>query len=157
MSSTSMAVSINRPVVINQQLAATAFGDEDPLDKTIADADAEVEGSKENRVVGVVSEFRRGGEFASPNEFYFRPAHEHLDNGTPLDTILIKLQPGTTAEFEEPLLERLQSVARTWTFTVEPLAVARESKLKQKLVPLAVIGCDGAPCPHRRPVAVRRR
>ena len=132
-----------RPVVINQQLAKTAFGNEDPMGRTIADADAEVEGSKENRVIGVVSEFRRGGEFAAPKEFYFRPAHEHLDNGTPLNTIVIKLQPGTTADFEEPFIERLQSVARTWTFAVKPLAVSRESKLKGKLVPLAVIGMVG--------------
>jgi putative ABC transport system permease protein len=132
-----------KPVVVNLQLATTAFGDEDPLGRTIADADPQVEGSKESRVVGVVSEFRRGGEFAAPDEFFFMPAHEHLDDGAPLDMIAIKLAPGTTADFEEPLLERMQSVARTWTFTVKPLAVSRESKLKGKLIPLAVIGMVG--------------
>jgi len=132
------------PTVITAPLATLAFGDEDPLGRVLMENDDETEGSKERRVVGVISEFRRGGDLAQPVPFFFRPACELRDDGPPLDVLLIRLAPGTSADFEEPLLERLQDIAGTWTFTVTPLSVSRESRLRQILVPVTIIGLIAA-------------
>jgi len=132
------------PTVITARLATLAFGDEDPVGRVLMERDDETKGSKERRVVGVISEFRRGGDLAQPVSFFFRPACEQRDDGAPLDTLLIRLAPGTSADFEEPLLARLQGIAGTWTFTVKPLAVSRESQLRQILVPLTIIGLIAA-------------
>ncbi len=54
--------------------------------------------------------------------------------------LLIKLRPGTPADFEERLTERAQRVAPDWSFRVKPLAQARESSFRLKIAPLAVGG-----------------
>jgi putative ABC transport system permease protein len=132
------------PTVITARLATLAFGDEDPVGRVLMERDDETEGSKERRVVGVISEFRRGGDLAQPVPFFFRPAFEQRDDGAALDTLLIRLAPGTSADFEEPLLARLQGIAGTWTFAVKPLSVSRESMLRQILVPVTIIGLIAA-------------
>lgn len=132
------------PTVITARLATLGFGDEDPVGRVLMERDDETEGSKERRVVGVISEFRRGGDLGQPIPFFFRPAREQRDDGAPLDTLLIRLAPGTSADFEEPLLARLQGIAGTWTFTVKPLSVLRESQLQRVLVPLTIIGLIAA-------------
>ena len=51
-----------------------------------------------------------------------------------------ELPPGTSAAFEEKLVERLQQVARGWSFEVEPVSDARDRMLRVWLSPLATGG-----------------
>ncbi len=54
-------------VVINQKMKEDVLDAEDPLGKNIAKENAK----REQRVVGIVSEFRRHGEFFSPYAYAF--------------------------------------------------------------------------------------
>lgn len=124
------------PMVINAHLANELFGVEDPVGRIVGQGD----GDPGSRVIGVVSEFRKDGEFSSPSSFAFHRANLNDPKSRPPRQMLIKVQPGTSAAFEEKLVERLQQVARGWSFEVEPVSDARDRMLRVWLSPLATGG-----------------
>lgn len=129
-----------RPMVVNAVLAEQIFGADDPVGKTF--------GAREDdpgyRIIGVVRDFRKDGEFAPPSSFAFRRSNLNDPKIRPPRKILLKVQPGTTAAFEERLVERMQQVARDWSFEVETVAAARNRTLQTWLAPLAVGGTIAA-------------
>jgi putative ABC transport system permease protein len=129
------------PVLVDRKLANDLFGDEDPLGRRISEV--EEPGDKDRRVVGVMEAFRRGGEFRERGSMLIIPAREYADDGAPLNRLVIRVVPGTGAELEEELIERLQGVARAWTFAVNPLEVSRRDHLRTHLVPLLIMGIVG--------------
>ena len=124
------------PIVINAYLANELFGIEDPIGKLVGEGDDD----PGNRIVGVVSDFRKDGEFSSPAGFAFHRANLNDPKSRPPRQMLIKVQPGTGAAFEEKLVGRLQQVARDWSFDVEPVADARDRAIRVWLAPLATGG-----------------
>lgn len=124
------------PMVINAYLANELFGSEDPVGRIVGAGDDD----PGSRVIGVVSEFRKDGEFSSPSSFAFNRANLNDPKSRPPRQMLIKVQPGTGAAFEEKLVGRLQQVARGWSFEVEPVADARDRTLRAWLAPLATGG-----------------
>src|SRR5438093_4150797 len=60
------------------------------------------------------------------------PAHR------PPRNILIRVRPGTGVEFEQRLAEKLQAVARDWSFEITPLERMRSDMLRFTLIPLTV-------------------
>jgi putative ABC transport system permease protein len=58
--------------------------------------------------------------------------------------LLVRIAPGTSAEFEETLIERLQAVAPGWSFITRTIEAQREIELRGFLVPLVVAGLVGA-------------
>jgi len=130
-----------QPIVINQKLNQELFGNEDPIGKPFApwsSAETEI------RIIGVVTDFRQGGEYASLGNYLFE--RRKLDNPQqrPPRNLLVKLRPGTTAEFEENLVERLQGVAKDWSFEIQPLVQKRESMMKLRLAPVIAAGVIAA-------------
>jgi putative ABC transport system permease protein len=125
------------PVVINEPLAALLFGDADPLDVTINDDPDST--SRPQRVVGVMRSYRHAGEFSRLEPYFFR-YNPVEPEGIPVDELLIQVAPGTTAQFEENLRARLLAVAPDWTFTVQPLELARADYFRGTLIPLALLG-----------------
>jgi putative ABC transport system permease protein len=134
-----------KPVVINRKLARDFFGDEDPIGKDISNPEAKER--VEERVVGLIDDFRKNGEFAEPggyllyrNDLTFKPgAPGHMQGGPPR-SLLIKVRPGVTAAFEEKLLARLQTEAKDWSFSIKPLVEMRASVFQEYLVPMAAFG-----------------
>lgn len=126
------------PIVIDRELAFELMGDEDPIGKRVTD-DAE----QDYRVIGMVSDYRRGGEFDENLSYMFNLAQVE-EGGRTLEVILLKTAPGTRADFEEVLVRKLQSIARDWSFNVSMIETIRESYLKQRLIPLGVIGLVAA-------------
>jgi putative ABC transport system permease protein len=134
-----------KPVVINRKLARDLFGDEDPIGKDISDS-----GDKQNveqRVVGLIDDFRKNGEFAElsgyviyRNDLTFKPDAPEGQRGEPLRSLLIKVRPGATAALEEKLLARLQTEARDWSFSIKPLVEMRAGVFQEYLVPMAAFG-----------------
>jgi len=118
------------PVVINERLARSRFGDADPLGQALLDED---EGW---RVVGVVSAYRRHGELAPPSAVVVRPAFLGAGEGMTRFRLLVRVRPGTPVAFEEELARDLQRLAPSWSFRITPLVERRESHLQQNLVPL---------------------
>ena len=123
------------PVVINRQLARELFGDEDPLGKVI------VRGSEETRVVGVVEEYRQGGELnAAGNHLFIRVPLDGVGERRAPDRLLLRMAPGTPASQESELLSLLGAAAPAWSFEVAPLARYRSSQLRRSLAPLVIGG-----------------
>jgi putative ABC transport system permease protein len=143
-----------RPVVVNARLARTIFGETDVVGRAIR-PDPEPSGERlprgeragaerDMRVVGVVEDFRQLGEFSTPENYMFR----RLDLGsaqTPVPrTLMIRLRPGTTAAFEEPLLSSMRAVAADWSFDVRPLDALRRDMLRGYLAPIVAVGTIAA-------------
>ena len=130
-----------RPVVINQRLSREVYGDENPIDEIYKPwASDEVPA----RVVGVVTDFRKDGEFSGPGNYLFERKRLDDPQNRPPRNLLIKLRPGTTAAFEEKLVEKLQAVAKEWSFEILPLTRMREIAFKFRLIPIIILGLIAA-------------
>jgi putative ABC transport system permease protein len=126
-----------KPVIINQRFAQELFGNEDPIEKKFEPWSSD---GGDFRVIGVVTDFRRGGEFAGLSNYLFERKRLDDPNNRPPANLLIKLRPGTAAEFEEKLVAKLQAVVREWSFEVLPLTRMREIAFKFRLVPIIILG-----------------
>jgi putative ABC transport system permease protein len=140
----------DKRVVINERFAREIFGDQDPIgriipedpEKPTADIGAPTDPPKRMRVIGVVSDFRQHGEFSTLQNYAF--VRNNIDDATAKNRmpnrIAIKVRPGTTMQFEESLVRRLQDVARNWSFEVSVAADMRNDKLQQFLIPAITFG-----------------
>jgi len=126
-----------KPVIINQRLAREVFGSDDPIDQEYKPWTS---GGDDYRVIGVVNDFRKGGEFSGLGNYLFERKRLDDPNNRPPANLLIKVRPGTTAEFEEKVVAKLQSVAREWSFEVLPLTRMREIAFKFYIIPLVILG-----------------
>jgi putative ABC transport system permease protein len=124
-----------RPVVINRDLAREAFGGQDPVGKRLRDP-AKDSKDPEQRIIGVVDDFRRGGELSGPGNYRFDLKRLDSPEDRPGRIILIKVRPGTPAAFEQELMARAQRAAPEWSFEVKPLTQIRESYFRLRLIPL---------------------
>ncbi len=129
-----------RPVVINQKFAQAVFGNEDPVGRDML----EFNDQTAMRVIGVVRDFRHGGEFADTENLIFHRKDLNNTEQRPPRNLLIKLRPGTTREFEEKLVGRLQNIARDWSFEVQPVSENRDASFKQRLIPIILAGVVAA-------------
>ncbi len=121
------------PAVINERLALDLFGAADPLGR-------ELPFGKE-RVVGVVRDFRKAGEFSLPVNYLLRRIRTNDTTGEQVSwDILVRVKPGTTVEFQEKLAKTLEATQKGWTFTIVRLESERASAIKSRLVPLLIGG-----------------
>ena len=120
------------PIVINEKFARLAFGDKDPVGMDVND-------NPHMRVVGVISEFRKDGEYSTPKPYAF--FRRSLNKPAPdiLRTIVIRVKPGTPRSFEEKLMDGLNGVAKEWAFEIRPLEEIRESKLNSSVLPVKIL------------------
>jgi putative ABC transport system permease protein len=140
------------PVVLNLRMARTIFGDANPVGQIIPEErdpndppPDPTEQPEVRRVVGVFEEFRKDGEFSTPENFLFRRVR--LDDGAKGDLpgrLLVRLAPGTPAAFEETLVKRLMADAPNWSFEVRSEDLMRESMLRNYSMPLVVVGTIAA-------------
>jgi putative ABC transport system permease protein len=130
-----------RPVVINRHLAEEMYGAEDPIGKPFGSPGRD---EKESRVVGMVSDFRKQGEFSGLGNFMFTRKNLNDPKDRPPRNLLLKIRPGVSAEFEERLATKLQAVAKNWSFEVSPLVNLRESLFRLQLTPILVLGIIAA-------------
>lgn len=129
-----------QPVVIDEDFAREGWGDEDPVGKSLREAYA---GSPEQRVIGVVRDFRKGGELSGVENFAFYLKRAGHPDDRPARSLLVRLRPGTPADFAERLSQRLQAVAPDWSFQVKPIADLRASAFRLQIAPLVVGGLVG--------------
>jgi putative ABC transport system permease protein len=126
-----------QPVVINQRLSRELFGSDDPINKKFEPWSVDGE---EYRIVGVIHDFRKNGEYSSAGNYLF--VRRRLDNPQerPPRNFVIKVRPDASVEFEERLILKLQTVARDWSFEVKSLPQMRETSLKLYLLPIMAGG-----------------
>lgn len=129
------------PIVINERLADELFGEGvSPLGERLREPDPEDEGEDdkerpEDRIVGVIREYRYHGEYSDPKNFHFRRSDEN-DPAFGMSNVAVKLDPGTTAAYEEVLQARLESVAPGWEFRIHSLPLAKKDYAKMTLLPV---------------------
>ncbi len=121
------------PVVVDRHLARTLYGDESPLGRPVNEPDP---GRRETRIVGVVDDFRRGGELAGPGNFLFARTRVGDPEARPPRRLLVRVAPGSAGSQERELVDRLYAVAPEWSFEVEPLTEARAGYFRLRLAPL---------------------
>lgn len=129
------------PVVINERLARYAFGDEDPIGRSVPRRATDDNGRPlpEWRVVGLIGEYRSRGEFAAPVHCLFERQRVDDPKRTGF-SLLARMRPGTTAEYHKTLVERILREAPTLTIRVKTLAEWRRENHRQTLTPLVVVG-----------------
>lgn len=126
------------PVVINYRLRDELFGTENPLGKTIVRSD------KEYTVIGVVGEFRRGGELTGSIRACFYRFSYDTETGRErlaeniFNRYLIKVRPGTGLDFEEKMLKDLGLAGKNFTLKAEKMEETRRKAFK-KTVTLPII------------------
>ncbi|HEX6900557.1 MAG TPA: FtsX-like permease family protein [Thermoanaerobaculia bacterium] len=126
------------PTVIDLDLAREVYGDENPIGRQFGGGGRD--GEKPNRIVGVVREFRKGGEFSAQSNFMFQFLSLEKPGFFHPQAMLVRVRPGTPAAFEEDLIRLLQGVAPEWSFQVQPLTQAREATFRLFLTPLVAGG-----------------
>ena len=138
-------------VVINRPMRDDLFGAGEAIGQNLS-AERRPDGSPEavRRVVGVVEAYREDGEFdGTRNYAIFRKSLDAVAaaatrSDRPPRNLLIKVRPGTTSAFEEPLLRRLQAEVPAWSYEVTTLAAMRASNIRFALAPLAAVGLVAA-------------
>ncbi len=135
-----------RPVVINRRLARDLFAGADPIGRAV-DVNPPDEPRErpmpERRIIGIVDDYRKGGEFAVPNNMLFEPIWLEEAESV-MNEMVVKLVPGTPAAFEETLAKRLDALAPEWSFSVRALETQRQTYLRQRLAPLLAAGIVAA-------------
>jgi putative ABC transport system permease protein len=135
------------PVVIDADLARAMFGSEDPLGKKFDESEGKV-----SRVVGIIAPYRKDGEFSGigVNMSFDRVS---LTKGTPgpaggphdpirsvPKNILLRLRPGTAADFERQLTARLHAVAPELAFNVRRMDRMRDQQIRFRSAPMILLG-----------------
>lgn len=123
------------PVIINRSLEKAIGRGESLVGKPLREPS---EGETEDRVVGVVADFRRSGEIAPAGNIFLRLARVGHPDDVPGQNLLLRVRPGTPASFEESVIRRLQAIAPDWSFEGKPLEQARASALRSRLAPFAI-------------------
>ncbi|MDX2031971.1 MAG: FtsX-like permease family protein [Blastocatellia bacterium] len=126
-----------KPVVINQLMARALFGDEDPIGKNTANTDDKGEKEEEERVIGVIEDFRSKGEFSDPRGVIFYRQNFTDAKSFPPEVLLARMRPGTRPELEEKIVARLESEAKDWSLKIKPMPQLRKAMHQEYLVPMA--------------------
>ncbi|TAK66227.1 MAG: FtsX-like permease family protein [Bacteroidetes bacterium] len=130
-----------KPLVINNYFSKERFGNASPLGKDPFKGERHKEsGDNDYRVIGVVSEFRKDGEFSEPMNHSFEYLDIEKTTQVVSSTLLLKMQPGTELAFEEKLVKTLEAVAKDWSFDVKPLEDMRKADFKPRITSMIVIG-----------------
>lgn len=118
-----------RPILINEVLKDELFGDEAALGKEF-----QAMGEALGRVVGIYKSYKYRGEFSETNaQMFISPEEGHV-----FPRVLLRLRPGTGADFEAKLMAELSQLARGVTMTVDYVDDNRDDVLLQVWLPMAI-------------------
>ena len=120
------------PLVITQPLSEALFGREDPIGQQVEEWER---GKGNARVVGVVSDYRRRGEF-SDSDFFVLTRLEDDEYAH----FLVKVRPGTPLAAQEQIDKRLKAMAPGYRVDITTLEEDRASSFKLSLIPLFAAG-----------------
>jgi len=130
-------------VVIDRDLAGEFYGTVQCVGRVVPGRIND--GEREQRVVGVIDEFRKDGELAPPGNFLFRYVSGEARSGTArTNALVVRVPPGSPVALEEAVVARLRAVAPQWSFDVRPLEQLRSSSIRMVATPLLVLGIVAA-------------
>lgn len=122
-----------QPVVVNQRLARELFGASSAVGKPLDDA---AEGRPEKRIVGVIADFRKSGEFSIPGNFAIFRADPQNASAHASENLILRLRPGSPKNAEARIVAALQAAGRGWSFEIRPLSETRALANQVRLAPL---------------------
>src|SRR5688572_24895950 len=133
-----------QPVVINERLATELFGAASPVNQEIPPLS--FRRNQRLRVIGVIDDFRHEGELSMPGNYVFLrlPQYDADADGVLPNDLVVRVAPGTTADFEPVLAKTLEQIAPDWTFEIRPLDVEREIVLRSWMSPLITVSIVAA-------------
>jgi len=135
------------PIVINRNAARGLFGDEDPLGKVIVQGSGSSSThNDEFRIIGMVDDFRKGGELTGSKNILFERANlegdlDWISNAIGLFTrMMIRVEPGSDILLEQRILRDVQSIARDWSPTIGRLEDLRRSANRESMIIPTILG-----------------
>jgi len=120
------------PIVINEVLKKSFFGEEPALNKVIQ--------SGLYRVIGVVKYFKIRGEFTENTPHFFIM----MKPGDMPWQLLIRSRPGSGEAFRCDLITRTSAIAKDWTITAGKLSDFRKRTFQIDWMPVIVISIISA-------------
>ena len=120
------------PLVITQPLSEALFGEEDPIGQRVEEWKR---GEEDARVIGVVADYRRGGEFADLGFFMLNRLEDDR-----YAHFLVKVRPGTPLAAQEQIDKRLKAMAPGSEVRITTLEEDRALAFKLALIPLFAAG-----------------
>ena len=130
------------PVVINRRVALEMFGSTDVLGKQFNSEERGKTVSTTKRVVGVIDDYRKKGEFDAPGNVVIA-LHSAANNDGPR-TILLKMAPGTPRAFEETLNRELKLLNNAWSYRIVPVEALRAASIRDMATPLIILSVIAA-------------
>lgn len=122
------------PVVMDSNAAAALYGDSDPIGQKFDN-----ESPTPMQIVGIIPPYREH-ELSGRKNMIFKRVSLVKTEGRLGNSILLRVRPGTPADFEETLVARLRAVAPTMTFGVRSMKRMRDDALRINFLPLIVGG-----------------
>ncbi|WP_247234624.1 ABC transporter permease [Telluribacter sp. SYSU D00476] len=124
------AVSKHEAIVINDAAREKLFGAENPIGKLVKRDD-----KLYWRVVGIVDNFKAKGEFMSdePGLFTFIK-----DKNAWEKEFILKVKPGTDANFEAKLVKDIAGMVKDWNVEVTYMTDSRKNQHSLTLVPVVI-------------------
>ncbi len=129
----------DRPVVINRRLALAALDDPSPIGKDLLGDAPREPGEKGLRIVGVVEDFRAGGDLSLPDNYLLRRKRLDDPKDRPPETLLIEFDPARREGLEKRIEDTARAAAPGWGFSVKPLTSYRTQALRTRLAPAITI------------------
>ncbi len=124
------------PIVINRLVYERLFEPEDPIGKIVFRGRGD--NITENRIIGVIDHYNKDGDYAAEDPYVFEYRHIREDN--PPTNFMVKVAPGTTAEFEAEIVENMQNITKGGTFKVDWLEDMKRTSFKFRFTIIAALG-----------------
>lgn len=124
-----------QPVVIAEDTAAALYANEDPIGKKF-----DPEGEKPKQIVGVIPAFRRDGEMSAPENMVFNRVSLVRPMGRLGSHILVRVRPGTPAEFEARLMKRFEGIAPSLSMRLARMVRMRTQAHRVMAAPVVIGG-----------------
>jgi putative ABC transport system permease protein len=116
-----------QPVVINRKTKEELFGNEPAVGKLL---------DNQMKVIGVTGNFKTSGEYQENEPGVFRlGTGERLNH---MRTMLVKVKPGTDANFEARLIKEIGMITKDWSVEVSYMEEQRRSRHKMVLIPVYI-------------------
>ncbi len=125
----------DRPVVINRRLALSALSDPNPIGRDLLGDAPRDPGERRLRVIGVVENYRIGGELSLPANFLFYRKRLDDPKDRPPNSLLVEFDPGRLEGLEKRIEDTARAAAPGWGFSVKPLSTYRTQALRVRLAP----------------------
>jgi putative ABC transport system permease protein len=122
------------PIVVDERFARDAFPGEDPIGKAFGSPPDD----PDERIVGVVRSYRKGGELSIPGGNVMRRIAIGRASDRPPQVLLVRADPGVDSGFEERLVTRLHEIMPAWTFEPRALGDLRTEWFRTNIAVLAL-------------------